>query len=146
MKTVIYSTSCFVFIMLISIHTLAQKQGVKGKITLLTGNQMPGPDKMAKPKGVKRTIWIYLALEVDLNQATNGFISKPKQKPIKKIQSNKRGYFKTTLPPGHYSLLIQEGEKLWGNQFNEQMIINPFTVVKHQVLEFNVEINHSAYF
>ncbi|MFN7489828.1 MAG: carboxypeptidase regulatory-like domain-containing protein, partial [Chryseotalea sp.] len=64
----------------------------------------------------------------------------------KKIQSNKRGYFKTTLPPGHYSLLIQEGEKLWGNQFNEHMIINPFTVIKHQVIEFNVEINHSAYF
>ncbi|MFN8843537.1 MAG: hypothetical protein ACK5WV_08070 [Chryseotalea sp.] len=99
MKNVIYFTSCFVFIMLISIHARAQKQGVKGRITLLTGNQMPGPEKMAKPKGVKRTIWIYLALEVDLNQATNGFISKPKQNQLKKYNPIKEAILKLPFRP-----------------------------------------------
>lgn len=108
---------------------------------------MPGPDKKNEPTGAaKRKLLIYEALKILPDQTENGFFSKPNQKPVKVIRTNKKGYFKTKLPTGKYSLLIAEGNQVWGNTFDGDLIINPFSVTPALFTEFNLEINHSAYY
>jgi hypothetical protein len=108
---------------------------------------MPAPDKITEPRGAaKRKLLIYEAFKIKPEQTENGFFAKPYHHPVKVIRTNKKGYFKTKLPTGKYSLLIAEGKQVWGNVYDSEMIINPVIVIPNVFTEFNLEINQSAYF
>lgn len=145
MKTLLCSFLCF--FALLNQAALAQKSGIRGKVTFLSGNQMPGPDYVNSGKGVKRKIYVYEGLQIPFDKLENGFFPIPQEKPIVIIQSNKKGKFKVRLKPGTYSLLIAEKEGyLWGNVFDSQGFINPVKVDKDKTSNTEIQINYNASF
>ena len=63
--------------LLLAIATsLAQNQGINGRVEWVSGHQMPSPDRHAsKAKGIKREIWIYQPTTIADASYTDGFFS-----------------------------------------------------------------------
>lgn len=124
---------------------LAQKQGITGTVSLVTGNQMPGPGaKPSAPAGVAREIHIYELTKVSEVEMDGVFVTKIDKKLIRKICSKKNGQFKVKLPAGKYTLLIKEPAGLFANIFDVENNIQPVTVKSGQFVEVAIQINHGA--
>lgn len=142
MKTLI---SSIVLIMVLSTPSLAQKQGLCGKVTWTSGNQMPGPGlKSSKALGIVREIYIYEATTTAQTSQQEGFYSAIQTKLVKKIKSKKNGSFSVKLPPGTYSVFTKEAKGLWANTFDGQGIINPVTVSPKNYTELTLNVNYEA--
>ena len=128
-----------------AITLLAQKQGIKGKVEWISGNQMPGPDRPAsKPLGIKREIWIYQATRIDDATMEGVFFSNIGTSLIKKVKSKKNGCFKVKLPVGEYSLFIQEKKGLFANRFDGQNRINWVIVKPGEFSELTIRVDYEA--
>ena len=104
MKLVIGILMC-----ILSVPSIAQRQGVKGQLFLVTGNQMPGPDKVHIPrKGTVREIYVYELTNIAEADKEEGFYKKVHTKFVKSMFSKTDGTFKIKLPPGNYSLFVKE--------------------------------------
>jgi hypothetical protein len=123
----------------------AQKQGICGKVTWVSGNQMPGPDKKPSPsKAIVREILIY---EVTTNeQATqeNGFYKDVKTKLVARVKSKNNGSFSVKLPTGTYSAFVVEEKGLWANNFDGQGRINPVVITTANWTNLLLEVNYEA--
>ncbi len=127
------------------ITLLAQKQGIKGKVEWISGNQMPGPERPAsKPSGIKREIWIYQATRIDDAIMEGVFFSTISTSLIKKVKSKKNGCFKVKLPVGEYSLFIQEKKGLFANRFDGQNCINCVIVKSGEFCELTIRVDYEA--
>lgn len=135
-----------VIILLIApVSLLAQKQGVKGTVTVVTGNQMPGPGATpSAPVKVDRQVLIYEITNVKEVEMEGVFVKKINKKLVAKICSKKNGRFKIKLPAGRYTLLIREKEGLFANIFDQENNIHPILVKSGQFTEVTVQINHRA--
>jgi len=123
----------------------AQKQGIKGKVEWISGNQMPGPDRPAtKPQGIKREIWIYQATRIDDATMDGVFFSNISTPLIRKVKSKKNGCFKVNLPAGEYSLFIQENQGLFANRFDGQNRINCVNVKPGEFSEISIRVDYEA--
>ena len=124
-------------------------QGVTGTVTWLEGNQMPsvGPDNgKTSAKPVVRTLHFYLpAKDGDARQA-NGFYANVSTKLVAKTTSDEAGNFAIKLPPGKYSVFIEEADGLWANRFDGQGHINPVTVTAGQTTTLNIKIDYKAFY
>lgn len=142
MKTLL---SSLILIILLTGQVMAQKQGICGKITWTSGNQMPGPGlKSSKPQGIVREIYIYQATTIAQTPQKDGFYSAVQTKLVKKIKSKKDGSFSVKLPPGTYSVFTKEAKGLWANTFDGQGIINPVTVSLENYTELTLNVNYEA--
>lgn len=123
----------------------AQRQGIKGKVEWLEGNQMPGPDrKPVKPRGIQREVWIYQAVTIQQAKSEGVFFSDIASPLIKKIKTNRKGCFKLKLPPGDYSLFILEKNGLFANRFDGQGRINSVTVKPGEFTEISILVDYEA--
>lgn len=142
MKTLI---SSIILLVVLSTPSFAQKQGICGKVTWTSGNQMPGPGlKSSKSIGIVREIFIYEATTVPQTTQQEGFYSAIQTKLVKKIKSKKNGTFSVKLPPGTYSVFTKEAKGLWANTFDGQGIINPVTVSPKNYTELSLNVNYEA--
>lgn len=141
MKAVI---SILVLVCLFKSPIIAQ-QGVKGQLYLVTGNQMPSPDRKHIPrKGVIREIYIYELTNVAEVDKEDGFYKKVHTKFVKSQFSKADGTFRIKLPPGKYSLFIKENRGLYANLFDNENNISPFTVVRKTYTWITVTIDYAA--
>ncbi len=123
----------------------AQKQGVKGQVFWLSGNQMPGPDKGRSPQqGIVREIVIYPEIKLEDTKQTDGFFTDIQIKPIARVISKPDGSFKIKLPPGNYSLFVKESKGLFANLFDGQGIINPITVKAKKYTWITLTVDYEA--
>ena len=122
--------------------------GIAGHVVEEKGNMMPSPDRpMPKPKGIERHMFLFPLQNMNTLQATadGGFFAIPQQPAFMKFMSAKGdGCFKALVPPGKYTLLVQENEMMYANSFDGEGNIFPVEVVEGKVTEVEFVINHAA--
>ena len=107
---------------------------------------MPGVNKQASPgKPVLRTLYIYQL--ANLHQAVQHdgvFYDSIKTRLVKKVKTNDKGKFSISLPPGKYTVFIEEGKGLYANKLDGSGHINPVTVMDDSISEINIRIDYKA--
>ncbi|HEY3402758.1 MAG TPA: carboxypeptidase regulatory-like domain-containing protein [Ohtaekwangia sp.] len=123
----------------------AQRQGIKGQVFWLSGNQMPGPDKGKSPQqGIVREIHIYNAANLSDATSQGGFYSEIKTSFVQKVTSNPDGSFLVKLPQGRYSLFVKEPQGLFANTFDGQGCINCISVRKKKYSWITIVVDYEA--
>ncbi|GCC53044.1 hypothetical protein SanaruYs_32850 [Chryseotalea sanaruensis] len=134
-----------VIVILLSHNVQAQKQGIRGKITWSSGNQMPGPDKKSSTtKGIKRKIFIYEVATLEQVVQEEGFYKNINTKLVKEAKSCRNGRFRIKLPVGTYSVFVQESKGLWANLFDGKGQINAVQINNSTWTELNMNVNYMA--
>jgi hypothetical protein len=131
---------------ILAIPAFSQRQGIKGKVEWITGNQMPGPGvKATKAPGIKREIYIYGPTTLQQTTVKDGvFFSNISTKLIAKKRSKKNGKFCVKLPPGEYSVFVKEADGLFANQFDGDGRIQCITVKNGEFLPLAIKVNYTA--
>jgi hypothetical protein len=125
--------------------SFAQKQGICGKITWVSGNQMLGPDKKSSAsKGIVREILIYEVTTNDQVTQEDGFYKDVKTKLVARAKSKSNGSFSVKLPTGTYSAFVVEEKGLWANNFDGQGRINPVVITATNWTNLLLEVNYEA--
>lgn len=127
---------------------LTARQGIRGKVVWVSGNQMPGSGaERTEPKGIKREIYIYALTTVAETTQTDGvFFSDIKSRLVKKVRSKKNGKFCVKLPPGQYSVFVKEENGLFANLFDGENHIHPVTVKPGEYEILTIQVNYTASF
>lgn len=126
---------------------MTSRQGIEGQVVLVSGNQMPSPDRPpGQPQGIKTTLYIYQL--TDLNQVSrvgqSAFYSNINTQLVKKIETGENGYFKVKLPPGQYSVFLMKDTLFYANRFDDKNNIAPVAVESRQMTKIEVKMDHSA--
>lgn len=134
------------YLLLTGVFATAQKQGIKGKVEWVSGNQMPGPNKPeAHPQGIKREIYIYQATAItQTSQQDAVFFSDIKTQRVRKIRSKKNGNFRVRLPAGKYSIFVKEPHGLFANTFDGQNCIQCVQVNSGEYATVTIQVNYEA--
>jgi hypothetical protein len=136
----------YTLIIVILSATAWAQQGICGKVSWTSGNQMPGPDRklQSTSAGIAREIFIYEATTTEKTTQSNGFYSAVQTKLVKKIKTKKGGTFSVKLPEGTYSVFVKESGGLWANTFDGQGRINPVTVTANNMTVLHINVNYRA--
>ncbi len=136
----------FLFLLLLSsFAALSQKQGLRGQVFWVSGNQMPGPEAILSPnQGATREICIYELTSIKDVTQVGPFFRDVKTKMVATIQSKPDGTFKIKLPPGAYSVFTKERNGLYANLFDEKNNINPVMVKNGQYAWRTITIDYDA--
>ena len=131
-------TSSFIF---------CKRQGIEGRVLLVSGNQMPSPDIPPGPgKGIKTTLYIYEL--TNLSQVgrlgQSAFYSRVNSKLVKKIVTKDNGYFKVKLAPGQYSIFLMKDTLFYANRFDDKNNIHPVAVSPKKMTKIEVKMDYSA--
>ncbi|MBX2962316.1 MAG: carboxypeptidase regulatory-like domain-containing protein [Cyclobacteriaceae bacterium] len=134
-----------ILLVIMSCTTLLAQQGISGKVEWISGNQMPGPDRVASPaKGIKREVLIHRCTALSQVNANGVFFSDIQTPLIAKVKSNKKGNFKLKLPEGEYSLFIKEKQGLFANRFDDKCRINYVSVKPGKFTEITILVDYEA--
>ena len=121
-------------------------QGIVCNVYLITGDQMPSPDvKREPPKGIRTKIYIYeitTTSQVE-NAKEASFYSFIRTKLVKIVESDEKGYFKTSLAAGAYSLFAKKDGLFYANLF-EGNNINPVIVPANEFAHIVFNISYDA--
>lgn len=152
----IYSTSLFAILcgaILLSCSKPMQqnsrplKEGIIGQLVWLEGNLMPtiGDDREI-PKGqpVQREVLVYELTRTKEAEKEGHFYQNVHTELVQKVMSDNRGIFRLHLPPGKYSIFVQEPEGLFANIFDGYGYIMPVEVFEGEVTPVMIEINYMA--
>lgn len=124
---------------------LAQRQGIKGQLYWVNGNQMPGPEKTHIPRhGVAREIYVYELTSLPYVEMKDGFYKKVHTRFVKSGFSKPDGSFKIKLPPGRYSVFVKENKGLFANIFDSENNISPVTVESRKYSWITITIDYQA--
>jgi hypothetical protein len=123
----------------------AQKQGIKGQVYWISGNQMPRPGTKATPQqGTQRQLYIYeLTYTKDCEQKDGFFTSVP-TKLITQIPTLPDGTFKVKLAVGTYSVFTKEPKGLFANLLDKDSAINPVIVKPKEYAWVTIAIDYEA--
>jgi hypothetical protein len=131
----------------------AIRQGVFGRVLFIQGNQMPSPDqKTSSGKPVVRKIHIYELTTLKETTGQSPLFDEIKSKLVATTTSNSEGYFQCKLPIGKYSIFTVEEEAgeskkvFFANLFEGNGEITPFEIFDGKVVNYNININHKAYY
>lgn len=135
----------FLFIIFFSITAHAQRQGIKGQLYWVYGNQMPGPEKNHIPRqGIAREIYVYELTSLPYVEMQDGFYKKVHNRFVKSVFSKPDGSFKVKLPPGRYSVFVKENKGLFANIFDSENNISPVTVERRKYSWITITIDYQA--
>lgn len=124
-----------------------RRSGITGHVYLVTGNQMPSPDRPpAPPKGVKTVLYIYELTNISdvARDGTSAFYRSISTKPIKEVETAEDGSFKVKLKPGKYSLFVKKGELFYSSIFDEKNNIHPVEVTRGKMVKEDFRVNYDA--
>src|SRR6478609_5632826 len=118
-----------ILFVVLQLQAEAQKQGIKGQVLWVSGNQMPGTSKKITPQqGIVREVLIYPEIKLKDTKQTDGFFTITQSVPVATVLSKADGSFYVKLPPGNYSVFTKESKGLFANLFDGHGIINPVKV------------------
>lgn len=142
-----------VILILCGVHIVAssfifcKRQGIEGRVLLVTGNQMPSPDiPPSQGKGIKTILYIYQLTNISqVNRVgQSAFYSQVNTKLVKKIQTKENGYFKVKLSPGQYSVFLMKDTVFYANRFDDKNNIAPVEVSRNKMTKIEVKMDYSA--
>ncbi|AXY76964.1 carboxypeptidase regulatory-like domain-containing protein [Paraflavitalea soli] len=124
-----------------------RKEGLKGNIYRVQGNQMPAPgEPSTRPQPFQTTLYIYELTNASQvkNAAQASFYTAINTKFIKEVRSDKKGAFKIKLPPGQYSLFVKKDNLFYANVYDDKNNIAPVAVIKGQYTIVEVKADYGA--
>ncbi len=123
------------------------KQGIKGVVQSVTGNQMPSVDlKKSGPKGFPTAVFFYEPTNIsqitrhDLQPLYNTVLTKF----ISTVQTDSTGAFVAELPVGTYSVFVQVDKLFFANNFDIRNNISLVTVEEGKLTEIKILVNNNA--
>jgi len=120
-------------------------QGIEGRITRVSGNQMPMKGRPApKGKGMVAEVYIYTATTVQQARGQMPLFDQVNGKPVLQTQSDSTGNYRVALPAGKYSVFVKVGEKFFAAETDGQGILNPAMVTTGQVTRRDIVVNIGA--
>ncbi len=134
-------------IILCSFSVVCNRAGIKGRVILVRGNQMPSPDRVAeKPAGMQTTLYVYELTNLSQveRQGESAFYRSISTRLVKEIATNADGSFKVKLKPGNYSVFVKKGELFYANLFDGQNNIYPVEVKKGEMTVLEFQANYDA--
>ncbi|NOT77216.1 MAG: carboxypeptidase regulatory-like domain-containing protein [Cyclobacteriaceae bacterium] len=138
----------FVFlfaIVLSSLTAFSQKQGLRGQVFWVSGNQMPGPESVLSPnQGTTREIVVYELTTIKDATQIGPFFRDIKTKFVASILSKPDGSFKIKLAPGSYSVFTKEKNGFYANLFDDKNNINPVVVRESEYPWLTITIDYEA--
>jgi hypothetical protein len=135
----------FLFLILTAPSLYGQRQGIRGEVFWVSGNQMPGPGKSAAPQlGIQREIYIHKVTSIEIENQTGPFFNEIKSEFVTKILSKPDGSFKVKLPPGEYSVFVKEPNGLFANLVESDGKINPATIPLKRFVWMTITIDYEA--
>lgn len=149
MKTIV-ALSTFVLLSLGSLSfsepEFCKRQGLRGNVYLVTGNQMPSPDApRTGSTGMKTILYIYeLTNTSQTDQEQGAFYRSITTRLVKEVHTDENGYFKVKLKPGRYSLFVKKGSLFYSNIYDGQGNIHPVEVKKGDWTEVNFKADYDA--
>ena len=148
-KYVIYGSLLGLVLVMSSFTTncFRKKQGIRGTVTLSSGNQMPSPDvPPATPKAFETTLYLFekTNLQQVERQKSSSFYTAIYTRLIKEIRTDAKGRFKIRLEPGEYSIFTKKGDLYYANTFDEYNTIAPVKVVAGKFSEIIIKVDHQA--
>ncbi len=122
-------------------------QGVKGKVIFYKGNFMPG-SATGKMLPVSRKVIVFKPiLSTNYSPKDGVFFDGIKEAKVAEAMSDENGNFTIGLPPGKYSILVEEeGKGLYGNSFDGQGMLTIVEVFPNQVTDYDIKLTHEAAF
>jgi hypothetical protein len=139
-------TILLLFLASLSCSSIQQRQGIKGHVFWVTGNQLPGlENSRSAHAGIQREILVYKL--TTLRQATrmeNGFFKDIETSMVISLVTKPDGSFKLRLPPGNYSIFVKEKEGLFANLFDKDNAINPVVVKDKQYSWLPITVDYEA--
>ena len=134
-----------ILLVVLQLQAEAQKQGIKGQVFWVSGNQMPGPGKKITPQqGIVREVVVYPEIKLKDTKQTDGFFTDLHGAPVATILSKTDGSFSIKLPPGNYSVFVKESKGLFANLFDGQGIVNPVTVKPKKYTWITLTVDYEA--
>ncbi len=132
---------------------IAISQGVAGTVVFTEGNCMPPIiDNATDPTRcmrypVQRTIHVYESTHnSQAEDVGGGFHRSLETRKITTVQSDAEGFFGVDLPPGNYSLFIEEDGKLYANRWDGKGNIQTVDIQPGEVKFVQIDITYSAVF
>lgn len=114
----------------------------------MEGNFMPSPDRQPSKESrpAVRTLYIYEISKIGEMEGEPPLFSSVKKQIVKKVKTDKNGYFVCKLAPGNYSIftLEEESGKLFANLFDGEGHVAPFEVKAGEVTRYDIGINYKA--
>lgn len=134
------------YIVVASCATTQNRQGIKGQVLWVSGNQLPGPGvNRSAHAGVKRELYIYeITTLSQVDQNNEGFYEHIQTPLIATVTTRSDGSFKLKLPPGVYSIFVKEEGGLFANIFDKNNAINPITVKEKQYTWVPITVDYQA--
>ncbi|MGB3584935.1 MAG: N-acetylmuramoyl-L-alanine amidase [Tunicatimonas sp.] len=127
----------------------AIQQGVAGQVRWYEGNLMPTitegsaePNRQGYP--IQRTLRIYELTHRDEAVKKSRFFQAIQTKLVTEVTTDSSGKFALSLPVGQYSLLVEEPDGLFANQFDGAGNIAPFSVQADSVTQLEVKVDYRA--
>lgn len=122
------------------------KQGLKGQVLWVSGNQMPGPgSKKSSNNGVQRELHVYeLTTIQEATLSPDGFFSGIQTKLIAIVTTKEDGTFTLRLPAGEYSIFVKEDNGLYANRFDQNNSINPIIIKEKEFAWLPITIDYQA--
>lgn len=139
-------TTLLLIVLSFACSSYQQRQGIKGQVFWVSGNQLPGPDaNRTAHYGVQRELYIHeLTTLKQVTMSPDGFFSNIKTKLVAQISTNPDGSFKIRLPPGEYSVFVKEEEGFYANLFDKNNAINPVFVKEKQYAWLPITVDYQA--
>lgn len=118
----------------------SQRQGIQGQVFLM--GTAPDSSARANPEaGVQREVHIYELTTLDQAAHDNGIFASVPTNKVLSIMTKVDGSFKVKLPPGTYSVFVQEPGGLFANLFKKNQI-NPVVVKPRQYAWITITIEY----
>lgn len=122
-----------------------RKQGIKGHVLRVRGNQMPSPDlPVSQGVGFKTTLYVYELTNRNQVNERNGFYTMVSTKLLKQVETKEDGSFKLKLKPGKYSLFIKKGDLFYANLLDSENNIFPVEIKKGEWTEIDFKADYDA--
>jgi hypothetical protein len=150
MQKSLFSLSTLVAIVLLGFLPAASEgcgTGIQGHVYLVSGNQMPSPDEPPPaPKGMQTTLYIHELTNIKqvTRQGQSAFYIAVSTPLVAEVATSDKGYFKTKLKPGWYSLFVKKDGVYYSSIFDDKNNIHPVEVKEGKMTEVTFHANYNA--
>lgn len=125
-------------------------QGIAGQVRWYEGNLMPtivedtANQQPYDGEAVQRTLQVYELTTRDQTTQRSGFFHDLTTERVATVNTDATGHFQLSLPPGQYSVLVEEDQGLFANRFDGEGHLSPVTVRADDVTRVEIKIDYKA--
>ncbi|MBI5059749.1 hypothetical protein HZB60_08220 [candidate division KSB1 bacterium] len=124
--------------------------GIRGKVEIWEGNFMPMTDPNSASNKIKpgagRVVRVFAAVKAESEEVRQIRAGEDGPAVIKEIVCNEQGEFIVNLPPGKYSVFVEEGQGWYSNSIDGAGVQGAVTVEPGKLAELTIKITSKATF